>query len=138
MDDTEKPDISTIVNDPNIRTLSEPKDLKTSIRNKYKRRLRILAQSLDDFVHHAELRLDATKAGRIHKRNETEELLEACKSLRKAIPVQDDGEIDERVFKNLSDFFGMTYDSPEVRAKALSMSDAQQPIQAETERRDSP
>lgn len=91
------------------------KDLKTSIRNKYKRRLRFLASSLDDFICHAELRLDAKKAGQIRKRTETEALLESCKELRKKIPVHDDGTIDEQVYKNLCDFFNIPYDDPAER-----------------------
>jgi hypothetical protein len=97
------------------RFKAAPKDLKTSIRNKYKRRLRFLASSLDDFIHHAELRLDATKAGQIHKRSETEALLESCKALREKIPVHDDGTINERVYKSLCSFFNIECDDPAER-----------------------
>ena len=77
--------------------------------------MRFLASSLDDFIHHAELRLDAKRAGQIHKRSETEALLESCKALREKIPVHDDGTIDEQVYKNLCDFFNIAYDDPAER-----------------------
>ncbi|WP_444677962.1 hypothetical protein [Halomonas sp. E19] len=102
----------TTIFDHDSRFEVAPKDLKTSIRNKYKRRLRFLVNSLDDFIYHAELRLDAKKAGNIHKRSETEDLLESCKSLREKLPVHDDGTIDEQVYKNLCDFFDIPYDDP--------------------------
>jgi hypothetical protein len=92
------------------------KDQKTSIRNKYKRRLRNLASTLDDFIHHAELRLDAQRAGRIHKRSETEQLLEHCKALRAAIPIIDEEELDEQVYRNLCDVFGIDPDLPDDEA----------------------
>ena len=92
------------------------KDQKTSIRNKYNRRLRSLASTLDDFIYHAELRLDAQRAGKIHKRSETEQLLGHCKSLREAIPTKDGGELDETVYRNLCDVFGIDPDLPDDEA----------------------
>jgi hypothetical protein len=94
------------------RSKAAPKDIKTSIRNKYKRRLRFLASSLDDFIHHAELRLDAAKAGQIHKRNELEALLESCKALREKIPMHDDGTVNEQAYKSLCNLFNIAYDAP--------------------------
>lgn len=93
----------------------EPKDQKTSIRNKYKRRLRDLAITLDDFILHAELRLDAQRAGKIHKREETEQLLETCRKLRAAISVKNpmDEELDERVYRNLCDVLGIDPNQPD-------------------------
>lgn len=108
-----EPDVPSIGQDSRFK--AAPKDLKTSIRNRYKRRLRFLASSLDDFIYHAELRLDATKAGQIHKRSETEALLVSCKSLREKIPVNDDGTINEQVYKNLCNFFNIAYDDPAER-----------------------
>ena len=97
----------------NLSAKVEAKDQKTSIRNKYKRRLRDLALTLDDFITHAEIRLDAQRAGRIHKREETEKLLGSCKTLRAAIPMKNpaDEEMDDRVFRNLCDVFGIDPDA---------------------------
>jgi hypothetical protein len=94
---------------------NEPKDLKGSIRRKYQTRLRNLGWMLDDFIMHAEERLDAVKAGRIHKRAETEKLLENCKALRAVIPVKSlaDEEIPSDVYRNLCDIFGIDPDLPE-------------------------
>lgn len=91
------------------------KDQKTSIRNKYMRRLRDLALTLDDFIFHAEARLDAQRAGRIHKRSETEQLLESCKTLRAAIPIKSapEEEIPDDVYRNLCDVFGIDPDLPD-------------------------
>lgn len=93
----------------------EIKDPKGSIRRKYQTRLRHLAEALDDFIEHAEQRLDAAKAGKIHKRAETEKLLENCKALRAAIPVKSlaNTEISPNVYRNLSNIFGLNPDMPE-------------------------
>jgi hypothetical protein len=90
----------------------EAKDQKTSIRNKYKRRLRNLAITLDDFIMHAELRLNAQAAGRIHEQDEARNLLESCRTLRAAIPVKNpaDEELDEIAYRNLCDIFGINPD----------------------------
>lgn len=96
-------------------TPSEIKDPKGSIRRKYQTRLRRLAHTLDDFIMHGEERLDAVKAGRIHKRTETAALLESCKTLRAAIPVKSasEEELSPEVYKNLCDIFGLDPELPE-------------------------
>ena len=96
-------------------TSAEIKDPKGSIRRKYQTRLRRLAHTLDDFILHAEERLDAVKAGRIHKRTETEALLASCKTLRAAIPVKSASEEDlpPDVYRNLCDIFGLDPELPE-------------------------
>lgn len=83
----------------------EPKDLKRSIRNKYNRRLRYLAHTIDDYIFHAEQRLDKEKAGKIRNKNETEELLEKCKKLREIIPVKytDENQLSEDDMKRISE-----------------------------------
>jgi hypothetical protein len=89
----------------------ELKDQKTSIRNKYKRRLRNLATTLDDFIIQAESRLDEQLAGKIHKREEVVKLLESCKALRATIPVTfADEHMDNQVCQNLSNVFGIYSD----------------------------
>lgn len=98
-----------------ISTPQKIKDPKGSIRHKYQTRLRRLAHTLDDFIQHAEDRLDAAKAGRIHKRTETEALLKSCKTLRSAIPVVSisDEDLPPEVYKNLCDIFGLDPELPE-------------------------
>ena len=91
------------------------KDPKGSIRRKYQTRLRNLAATLDDFIAHAEQRLDAAKAGKIHNRAETEDLLENCRALRAAVPVVSlaDEELSPEAYRNLCDIFGLDPDLPE-------------------------
>jgi hypothetical protein len=97
----------------------ELKDVPGSIRRKYQTRLRNLAWMLDDFISHAEDRLISAKAGKIHKRDETEKLLEHCKALRAAIPVKNpmDEELPADVYHNLCQIFGIDPDSPDDYAK---------------------
>ena len=59
-----------------LNSHSDPKDLKRSIRNKYKRRLNNLSRVLNDFILHAEDRLDQKRAGNIKNKKETEELIQ--------------------------------------------------------------
>ena len=103
----------------NLRAKEEIKDPKGSIRRKYQTRLRHLAETLDDFIEHAEQRLDAAKAGKIHKRAETEKLLENCRALRAALPVKclADTEIPLDVYRNLCDIFGLDPDIPDESPK---------------------
>jgi hypothetical protein len=89
---------------------NEPKDLKGSIRNKYKRRLKSLAHILDDFIYHAELRLDKSRAGNIHKREETENLLRRCKDLREFIPITDDDELTDQISRNICEFLDIPFE----------------------------
>lgn len=92
----------------------EPKDPKTSIRNKYKRRLVHFARTLDDFIYHAEQRLDTKQAGLIRNRAETEEFLERCKKLKEMIPIKDplNEELTEEQERRFCDIFGIAYDKP--------------------------
>lgn len=80
---------------------SEPKDLKRSIRDKYKRGLSNLRRALDTYIHTANERLGATRAGKIHKRKETEQLLQMCNDLLSKIPEEKLLEIDfDRLFSD--------------------------------------
>lgn len=98
-----------------IQKKAELKDPKGSVRRKYQNRLRRLAYMLDDFILHAERRLDAAKAGKIHKRAETEALLKDCKALRDAISVKKlaDEELPPEDYLNFCDIFGLDPDLPE-------------------------
>ena len=89
---------------------NDPKDLKRSIRNKYNRRLRWLGEILDDFMHHAEERLDEERAGKIHNREETIELINECAKLREIIIIKplDDYEISENAKDKLNAIFGIS------------------------------
>lgn len=103
----------------NTEGKQEIKDPKGSIRRKYQTRLRHLAETLDDFITHAEQRLDAAKAGKIHQRAETEKLLENCKALRAAIPIKniDEEELSPEIYRNLCDIFGLDADLPDEQSK---------------------
>ena len=54
---------------------SAPKDLKRSIREKYKRRKKRLYFMLDDFLIQAREKLDEPRAGKIHDRAEVKDLI---------------------------------------------------------------
>ncbi|PZO18416.1 MAG: hypothetical protein DCE87_02050 [Betaproteobacteria bacterium] len=117
---------------PGFSAKVEAKDQKTSIRNKYKRRLRDLAMTLDEFITHAEDRLNAQRAGKIHKREETEKLLESCKTLRAAIPMKNpaEEELDERTDRGLCDIFGIDPDQREGEPSAADQPSASEPASA--------
>lgn len=66
-----------------------------------------MARVLDDFIYHAEIRLDIHSAGKIRNRDEVEKILNNCKSLREDIPNKDNGVIDDRVYRDLCEVFGM-------------------------------
>lgn len=102
-----------------IEGKQEIKDPKGSVRRKYQTRLRHLAYTLDDFITHAEQRLDAVKAGKIHQRTETEKLLESCKTLRAAIPIKNiaEEELSPEIYRNLCDIFGLDAELDEDQSK---------------------
>ena len=89
------------------RGFKTAKDKKGSLRNKYKRRVRGLAYTLDDLISHAEDRLDINIAGRIHHRADAEKFLKECRKLRKLIPVKrlQDEEPSEEVMRQLDRVF---------------------------------
>ncbi|MFZ6769777.1 hypothetical protein ACO0LM_22215 [Undibacterium sp. Di26W] len=91
---------------------NEVKDVKGSIRRKYRTRLKNLAWALNEFISHAENRLNSAKAGNIHKRDETEKLLEHCKALRATIPIKNpmSEELSEDANRNLNKVLGIDPD----------------------------
>lgn len=64
----------------------EPKNLRLSIHNKYKRRLKSLSHNLADFIHHAEQKLDTSVAGTIYNRAEIEKITNKAKELAALLP----------------------------------------------------
>lgn len=63
-----------------------PKNKKRSIHLKYKRRLRSLAHALEDFLLHAEDKLDRSKSGAIQHRKFIEEVVEKAQELSDMLP----------------------------------------------------
>lgn len=92
----------------------ESKNLKKSIRDKYKRRIKWLADALDDLIEHAEYRLDESRAGKIRNREETEDILSRAKTFREILPSSNDNDNDSQLnsdlIKNLNDLFGIAND----------------------------
>ena len=87
-----------------------PEDKKTSLRNRYKRKLKHLANTLDQFINLANQRLDETQSGKIRRREEVQNLLEKCRDLRELLPPEGNGKPDEieRAYKSLSELFGIS------------------------------
>jgi hypothetical protein len=89
---------------------SSSRNKKASIRNKYKRKLKHLAHTLDALINLANQRLDEAQSGRIYRREKTQDLLDKCKALRELLPSEDGKEPDEieRIYKSLDEFFGIS------------------------------
>ena len=64
----------------------EPKNLKVSIHNKYKRRLKSLSRLLDDFIFHADQKLDRAITGNIHHREDIKKIVAKCRELAVLLP----------------------------------------------------
>lgn len=64
----------------------EPKNPRLSAHNKYKRRLKALSLSVDDFLRHAEAKLDESISGKIYKKSEIEEIVAKAKELATLLP----------------------------------------------------
>lgn len=64
----------------------EPKNLRLSIHNKYKRRLRALSLSVSDFLAHADMKLDTSISGKIYKREEIEKIAAKARELAALLP----------------------------------------------------
>lgn len=65
----------------------QPKNLKKSINDKYNRRVKSLSRHLEDFIYHAEMKLDESVSGRIYRRSEIESIVEKVKELAAILPV---------------------------------------------------
>lgn len=68
----------------------QPKNLKKSINDKYNRRVKSLSRHLEDFIYHAEMKLDESISGRIYRRCEIESIVEKVKELVAILPVSNE------------------------------------------------
>lgn len=68
----------------------QPKNLKKSINDKYNRRVTSLSRHLEDFIYHAEMKLDESISGRIYRRSEIESIVEKVKELVAILPVSNE------------------------------------------------
>jgi hypothetical protein len=66
--------------------MGDPKNLRLSVHNKYKRKLKSLSRMVDDFLRHAEMKLDKSVAGKIYKREAIEDVVEQAKKLATLLP----------------------------------------------------
>ena len=80
------------------------KDLKRSIRDKYKRRERDLYYVLEQYLIHAKDRLDESRAGKARDRETVEELVQKCEELLQEVPVPKEYEIDPNM--SIEEFLG--------------------------------
>lgn len=69
---------------------NQPKNLKKSINDKYNRRVKSLSRHLEDFIYHAEMKLDESISGRIYRRSEIESIVEKVKELVAILPVSNE------------------------------------------------
>lgn len=66
------------------------KNQRLSVHNKYKRRLRSLSRYVDDFLYHANMKLDESVAGYIYKRQEIEQVVNKAQELAALLPNPND------------------------------------------------
>jgi hypothetical protein len=96
---------------PAMMKKAAPKDLKRSVRDKYVRRLQVLAHAVEQFEYAAADRIQ--HGGKIRDRNEIDALLHTLKSVKPHLPKPQ--ELDERVIRQLCEVFNMEY-VPSTRA----------------------
>ena len=99
----------------------EPKNPRLSIHNKYKRRLNSLALAVDDFLQHADMKLDPALAGRINKRAQIETVVAKCRELAVLLPDPADAINTPPV---RADFLEILQESDGDTAKILADADA--------------
>lgn len=80
------------------------KDLKRSIRDKYKRRERDLYFILEQYLMHAEDRLNESIAGKIRDRDRIEKVVAKCRDLLEELPVPKKYQIDPNI--SIEDLLG--------------------------------
>ena len=85
---------------------AQPKNLKRSIRDKYKRRLKNLAHAVEALNDAAKNRL--SDGGKIRDKDDVLKILEALDSLKDLLP-ENDVELDEETNKKLSELFDIEY-----------------------------
>lgn len=99
----------------------EPKNPRLSIHNKYKRRLNSLALAVNDFLQHADMKLDPALAGRINKRAQIETVVAKCRELAALLPDPADAINTPPV---RADFLEILQESDGDTAKILADADA--------------
>ena len=87
---------------------ARPKDLKRSVRDKYHRRLQVLAHTVEQFEYAAADRIK--HGGKIRDRPEIDAILLCLQSVKPYLPKPQ--ELDERVIRNLCEVFNMEYVPP--------------------------
>ena len=84
---------------------SEPKDIKRSIRDKYKRRLQWLAHAVEQYELAASERIK--HGGKIRDRTEIDAILKAIEPLKTYLP--EDAGLDEETNRRLCELFNIDY-----------------------------
>lgn len=84
---------------------SEPKDIKRSVRDRYKRRLQWLTHAVEQFEYSANERIK--HGGNIKDRDEIEAILKVLDELKPLLP--EDSGPDEETNRKLSEFFNIKY-----------------------------
>lgn len=73
------------------------KDLKRSIRNKYKRREALLYYAIKSYLNHAEERLNESLAGKARDRKRIEKISQKCREMMEELPEPKDYQIDPNI-----------------------------------------
>lgn len=84
---------------------SDHKDIKRSVRDKYKRRLQWLAHAIEQYEIAATDRI--THGGKIRDRAEIDAILKAIEPLKQLLPKEDG--FDEETNRRLCDLFNIEY-----------------------------
>ncbi len=80
------------------------KDLKRSIRDKYKRREAYLYYAIEQYLIHAEDRLNEQIAGKARDKEKIEQISQSCCNLLSEIPVPKEYQIDQNI--DIEEFLG--------------------------------
>lgn len=85
---------------------AQPKNIKRSLRDKYKRRLNSLAHAVEELQSAANARL--SDGGKIRDKDEVLKILQALDSLKNLLP-EANLELDEETNKRLCELFNIDY-----------------------------
>ncbi|MDP2101139.1 hypothetical protein [Tabrizicola sp.] len=85
---------------------AQPKNLKRSLRDKYKRRLKNLAHAVEELQSAADALM--SDGGKIRDKDEVLKILQALDSLKNLLP-EANLELDEETNKRLCEFFNIEY-----------------------------
>lgn len=80
------------------------KDLKRSIRDKYKRREAHLYHAIEQYLMHAEDRIDESVAGKARDRERIEKISQKCRELMEELPEPKEYQIDPNM--DIEDLLG--------------------------------